>query len=80
VADAVGDAAVTPHHAVGATAALAAAQQRAAVAEERLAELKTLLEDMKRDRDAWRDQAQGRLLPAPAAKPMSWWRWLKTTA
>jgi hypothetical protein len=32
----------------------------------------------RRDRDAWREQAQTRLLPAPAA-PMSWWRWLRTT-
>ena len=51
---------------------------RLALAEERLSELKTTLEDMRRDRDAWREQAQTRLLPAPAA-PMSWWRWLRTT-
>jgi hypothetical protein len=51
---------------------------RLALAEERLTELKTMLEDMQRDRDAWREQAQTRLLPAPAA-PMSWWRWLRRT-
>ena len=51
---------------------------RLALAEERLTELKTMLEDMRRDRDAWREQAQTRLLPAPAAS-MSWWRWLRTT-
>jgi hypothetical protein len=51
---------------------------RLALAEERLSELKAMLEDMRRDRDAWREQAQTRLLPAPAA-PMSWWRWLRTT-
>src|SRR5262249_56699058 len=51
---------------------------RVALAEERLTELKAMLEDMRRDRDAWREQAQTRLLPAPAA-PMSWWRWLRTT-
>jgi hypothetical protein len=28
--------------------------------------LKAMLEDMRRDRDAWREQAQARLLPAPA--------------
>jgi len=50
---------------------------RLALAEERLTELKAMLEDMRRDRDAWREQAQTRLLP-PAA-PMSWWRWLRTT-
>jgi hypothetical protein len=53
VADAVGNAATTLHYAVGDAAALAA------VAEERLSELKALLEDMRRDRDAWREQAQG---------------------
>jgi hypothetical protein len=51
---------------------------RLALAEERLSELKAMLEDMRRDRDAWREQAQTRLLPAPAAQ-MSWWRWLRTT-
>jgi hypothetical protein len=38
----------------------------------------TLLDDMRKDRDAWRDQAQGRRLPSPGAK-MTLWRWLKTT-
>jgi hypothetical protein len=51
---------------------------RLALAEERLTDLKAMLEDMRRDRDAWREQAQTRLLPAPAP-PMSWWRWLRTT-
>ena len=58
--------------------ALAVAQQRAAQAEERLAELKALVDDLRRDRDAWREQAQARVLPAPGAK-MSWWRWLRST-
>jgi hypothetical protein len=49
---------------------------RLALAEERLTELKAMLEDMRRDRDAWREQAQTRLLPAAA---MSWWQWLRTT-
>src|SRR5262245_25209671 len=49
---------------------------RLALAEERLTELKAMLEDMRRDRDAWREQAQMRLLPAP---PLSWRRWLRTT-
>jgi hypothetical protein len=51
---------------------------RLALADERLTELKAMLEDMRRDRDAWREQAQTRLLPPPAA-PMSWWQWLRTT-
>jgi hypothetical protein len=50
---------------------------RLVLAEERLTELKAILEDMRRDRDAWREQAQMRLLPAPAAS-MTWWRWLHT--
>jgi len=37
-----------------------------------------MLDDMRRDRDAWRDQAQARVLPAPGAK-MSWRRWSRIT-
>jgi hypothetical protein len=51
---------------------------RLALAEERLSELKAMLEDMRRDRDAWREQALTRLLPAPATR-MSWWPWLRRT-
>jgi hypothetical protein len=50
---------------------------RLTLAEERLSELKAMLEDMRRDRDAWREQAQTRLLPAPAAR-MSRWPWRRT--
>ena len=50
---------------------------RLTMAEERLSELKAMLEDMRRDRDAWREQAQTRLLPAPAAR-ISWWSWRRT--
>jgi hypothetical protein len=53
-------------------------RSRLALAEERLTELKAMLEDMRHDRDAWREQAQTRLLPAPA-ETMSWWRWLRKT-
>jgi len=35
---------------------------RLALAEERLSELKAMLEDIRRDRDAWREHAQMRLL------------------
>ena len=52
-------------------------RSRLALTEERLTELKAMLEDMRRDRDAWREQAQTRMLPAPAA-PTSWWRWQRT--
>jgi excisionase family DNA binding protein len=61
-------------------AALAMAHQQAALAEERLSDLKAILADMQRDRDAWRDQAQRLALPAPEPeKPMTWWRWLRST-
>ena len=50
---------------------------RLTLAEERLSELKAMLEDMRRDRDAWREQAQTRLLPAPAAR-MPLWPWRRT--
>jgi hypothetical protein len=53
-------------------------RSRLALAEERLTDLKAMLEDIRRDRDAWREQAQTRMLPAPAAR-MSWWRWLRST-
>jgi predicted flap endonuclease-1-like 5' DNA nuclease len=55
------------------------ALQRAAVAEERLSELKAMLADLQRERDAWRDQAQQLAPPKPDAAPMLWWRWLRTT-
>jgi hypothetical protein len=63
---------------VAEAAALATAQQRAAQAEERLSELKAVLEDMHSDRDAWRDQAQRLALPSPQSS-RSWWRWLRST-
>jgi hypothetical protein len=40
------------------------------------------LGDLQRDRDEWRDQAKRLVLGAPQAaetKPMTWWRWLRTT-
>ena len=50
---------------------------RLTLAEERLSELKAMLEDLRRDRDAWREQAQTRLLPEPAAR-MTRWPWRRT--
>jgi hypothetical protein len=38
-----------------------------------------MLADMQSDRDAWRDQAQRLALPKPEPKPMTWWRWLRST-
>ena len=56
---------------------VAESRTRLTLAEERLSELKVMLEDIRRDRDAWREQAQTRLLPAPAAR-MSWLPWRRT--
>ena len=51
---------------------------KAAVAEERLTELKAALEDMRAQRDSWQKMAETvkLLLPAPsAARRTSWWSW-----
>jgi hypothetical protein len=45
--------------------------------EERLADLKAALEDMRAQRDAWQEMAQARIRPAPACST-SWWPWLRT--
>ena len=40
------------------------------------------LGDLQRDRDEWREQAKRLALGAPQAaenKPMTWWRWLRST-
>src|SRR5947199_4930157 len=42
-------------------------RRRAALAEERLADLKATLEDMRAQRDAWQAMAQARIRPAPAS-------------
>ena len=54
-------------------AAMIVAQDRAAVAEQRLADFKVLFEDMRQDRDHWRVHA-GRLALADARARQSWWR------
>jgi hypothetical protein len=48
-------------------------------AEESLAELKSALEDMRSQRDAWQAMAQGRLRPKPNGT-MSWLRWPRSAA
>jgi hypothetical protein len=51
---------------------------RVALAEERLADLKGALEDMRAQRDAWQAMAQARIRP-PRASAMSRWQWLRST-
>jgi hypothetical protein len=53
-------------------------RRRVALAEERLADLKAVLEDMRAQRDAWQAMAQARIRPAPASTA-SWWPWLRST-
>ena len=52
----------------------AMAQQRLPLADE----LKRLVDDLRADRDVWRDQAQRLALPSPEPTK-SWWRWLRST-
>ncbi len=49
------------------------AQHRAELAEQRLADLKAVFEDMRQDRDHWRVHA-GRLALADARTQLPWWR------
>jgi hypothetical protein len=53
-------------------------EARAVLAEQRLADLKAMLDELRTERDAWREQAQRLALPAPAPA-MTWWRWLRST-
>jgi hypothetical protein len=58
---------------------LAEANARAALAEREAALLRASLDDLRRDRDAWREQAQRLALPAPA--PTGWtWPWRRSSA
>jgi hypothetical protein len=51
------------------------ANQRAAVAEREIALLRETIEDLRCDRDSWREQAQRLALPAPAPARRSRWWW-----
>ncbi len=48
------------------------AEAKLALAEERLFDLKAMLEELRGDRDQWREQAQRLALPSPGRR---WWRW-----
>jgi hypothetical protein len=52
-------------------------RERLALAEERVAELKSALDDMRAQRDAWQAMAHARIRPEPAST-MSRWSWLLT--
>ena len=54
------------------------AEANARTALQRLADLKAMLDEMRTERDAWRDQAQRLALPAPAPS-ITLWRWLRST-
>jgi hypothetical protein len=53
---------------------------RLAVAEERLGELKAALQDMRDQRDCWQAQAERLLLAPKPDKPLTWWKWMRTSA
>jgi hypothetical protein len=46
-------------------------RRRVALAEERLADLKAALEDMRAQRDAWQAMAQARIRPAPVSSTVA---------
>jgi hypothetical protein len=52
-------------------------RQQVALAEQQLADLKTALDDMRAQRDAWQAMAQARIRPAPASAT-SRWPWLRS--
>src|SRR5262245_11336851 len=56
--------------------AYAELRQRVALAEERVAELKTALDEMRAQRNAWQEMAQARIRPTPTGK--SQWSWFGT--
>src|SRR5262245_5276373 len=53
-------------------------RHRLALAEERLADLKAALEDMRAQRDAWQEIAQARIRP-PRVSSTSRWAWRRST-
>jgi hypothetical protein len=54
-------------------------RQQLAVAEQQLADLKTALDDMRAQRDAWQAMAQARIRPSPESTT-SRWPWQRSAA
>ena len=54
-------------------------RQQLALAEQQLADLKTALDDMRAQRDAWQAMAQARIRPVPASAT-SRWPWQRSAA
>jgi hypothetical protein len=52
-------------------------RQRVALAEDQVAELKTAIDDMRAQRDAWQAMAQARIRPASSGKGP--WSWVRST-
>jgi hypothetical protein len=70
-----------------ATLVVTALVHRAELAEQRLAELKFMLDEMRaqrddvvQDRDRWRAQAERLALRAPEPEKQTWWRWPRRLA
>jgi len=57
---------------------LAEASRRAALAELEVNLLRGTIEDLRRDRDSWREQAQRLALPAPTPTARSRWWWRRS--
>jgi excisionase family DNA binding protein len=45
-----------------------------------VAELRSMIADLRSDRDHWRDQAQRLALVKPVEPPLTLWRWLRSRA
>jgi excisionase family DNA binding protein len=50
-------------------------EARARLAEERLADMKTQVEELRRQRDAWQEQAERLALAPPKVEARTWWPW-----